>query len=66
MTQGFFNMPNFAFPREAEGYTTDDNARALIAATRYYRLKKDTRMESLANVYLAFLNHMQKTEGSFP
>ncbi len=62
---GVFQHAKFCIPKRTEGYTTDDNARALIASTRYYRLKKDARMESLAKVYLAFLNHMQKPEGAF-
>ena len=62
---GVFQHAKFSVPKRGEGYTTDDNARALIACTRYHRLKKDARMEKLANVYLAFLNHMQKPEGAF-
>jgi hypothetical protein len=62
---GVFQHARYCIPKRNEGYTTDDNARALIAALRYYRFKKDHQMEELANVYLAFLNHMQKPEGSF-
>jgi hypothetical protein len=62
---GVFQHAKLCIPKRNEGYTTDDNARALIACTRYYRLKKDTNMEGLANVYLAFLYHMQKPEGAF-
>ncbi len=38
---GVFQHAKFCIPKRNEGYTTDDNARALIACTRYYRLKKD-------------------------
>ena len=62
---GVFQHAKYCIPRRNEGYTTDDNARALIACIRYHRLKKDPEMKSLANVYLAFLNHMQKTDGNF-
>ena len=37
---GLFQHAKFCIPRRNEGYTTDDNARALIACIRYYRLKK--------------------------
>jgi hypothetical protein len=62
---GIFQHARYCIPKRSEGYTTDDNARALIACIRYYRLKTDPQMKSLANVYLAFLNHMQKTDGNF-
>jgi hypothetical protein len=62
---GVFQHAKFCIPKRNEGYTTDDNARALIVCTRHHRLKSDPQMKALANVYLAFLNHMQKPEGSF-
>jgi hypothetical protein len=37
----------------------------LIACTLYHRLKKDVRIERLANIYLSFLNYMQKPDGAF-
>jgi hypothetical protein len=62
---GVFQHAKFCIPRRSEGYTTDDNARALVAAVRYHRLFGDQTVNSLAQVYLAFLNHMQKPDGSF-
>jgi hypothetical protein len=61
---GVFQHATFSVPKRGEGYTTDDNARALIACVRYHRIKKDSTMEALSNIYLAFLNHMQKPDGS--
>ncbi len=62
---GIFQHAKYCIPKRNEGYTTDDNARALIACIRYHRLKNDPEMKGLANVYLAFLNHMQKPDGNF-
>lgn len=62
---GVFQHAKFCVPKRSEGYTTDDNARALIACAKYYALKNDPDMKALANVYLAFLNHMQKPDGNF-
>ncbi|MCW3996854.1 MAG: glycosyltransferase [Candidatus Bathyarchaeota archaeon] len=62
---GVFQHAKYCIPKRSEGYTTDDNARALIVCTRYTKLKKEKRVERLAKIYLAFLNHMQKPEGSF-
>ncbi|MCW3982755.1 MAG: hypothetical protein NWE96_02025 [Candidatus Bathyarchaeota archaeon] len=60
-----FQHAKLCIPKRGEGYTTDDNARALIAVVRYHRLKRDPAVERLASIYLAFLNHMQKPDGNF-
>ena len=62
---GIFQHAKYCIPKRNEGYTTDDNARALVACARYQRLKNDREMEALARVYLAFLNHMQRPDGDF-
>jgi len=46
-----------------EGYTTDDNARALLCALRYYELHANTKALKLARTYLGFLLYMQKKDG---
>jgi hypothetical protein len=60
---GIFQHGKFSVPRRSEGYTTDDNARALIACARIQRLNESPEIKRLANIYLAFLNHMQKPDG---
>jgi len=62
---GVFQHATYCIPKRSEGYTTDDNARALIAAVKYHRLSKDQDMKRLVQVYLSFLNHMQKPDGNF-
>jgi uncharacterized protein YyaL (SSP411 family) len=62
---GVFQHAKFCIPKRSEGYTTDDNARALIAAVKYHRLLMDEDTNDLVKVYLAFLNHMQKPDGNF-
>ncbi len=62
---GIFQHAKFSTPKRSEGYTTDDNARALIACARYSNLRDDSSVEALANVYLAFLYHMQRSDGRF-
>ncbi len=45
-------------PNLSEGYTTDDNSRALIVALRAYEHDKDTAgLQRLANRYLAFVDY---------
>jgi len=46
-----------------EGYTTDDNARALIAVLKYHRLRGEEQTLNLARTYLSFLLHVQKEDG---
>jgi hypothetical protein len=62
---GVFQHAKYCIPRRNEGYTTDDNARALIVCAQYDCLKSDKRAKALANIYLAFLQYMQKPDGSF-
>ena len=54
---GMFQHAVFAIPNRGEGYTTDDNARALIVSILLERLSIDDRAEAgrLASKYLAFL-----------
>ncbi|GIO53875.1 glycosyl transferase [Paenibacillus cineris] len=54
-------------PRRQEGYTTDDNARALWACSVIQRMDPDAseRWLKLADIYLAFLLWLQKEDGTF-
>jgi hypothetical protein len=59
---GMFQHALFAVPNRAEGYTTDDNARALIVSILVEQLTSEMRsgasglsLRSLASQYLAFL-----------
>lgn len=59
-----------AVPRRKEGYTTDDNARALWACSVIHRLgfggeKNDGTWLRLADIYLEFLLWAQKDDGTF-
>lgn len=47
------------------GYTTDDNARALIAAVMYQQRFKDEQSLKLISTYLGFLYHSQREDGRF-
>ncbi len=46
-----------------EGYTTDDNARALLATLRYHELLDGEENLRLARTYLGFLLYVQKKDG---
>lgn len=55
---GIFQHASFTVPNFAEGYCTDDNARALVLALMLQRLGKSSpRLHAHATTYAAFLNH---------
>ena len=60
---GVFQHSKFGTPNRLEGYTTDDNARALIAVTKYCQIKGNSQSERLIDTYLSFLLHMQRADG---
>jgi glycosyltransferase involved in cell wall biosynthesis len=55
---GIFQHASFTVPNFAEGYCTDDNARALVLALRLQKLGHGSpRLGAQAATYAAFLNH---------
>lgn len=55
---GIFQHASFTVPNFAEGYCTDDNARALALALMLQRLgKSSSRLQAHATTFAAFLNH---------
>ena len=52
---GLIQHAIYATPDRTQGYTTDDNARALRFVVRYWSLFKDDSVVSMAQNYLAFL-----------
>ena len=60
---GILQHSKFSIPNRREGYTTDDNARALIVATKWYLASKDPEMQKLVDLYLSFLLYMQRNDG---
>jgi hypothetical protein len=62
---GIFQHTKFGVPDRSKGYTTDDNARALIAAVLLYSSLKDEIMLDLIHTYISFIHHAQNAEGNF-
>jgi hypothetical protein len=62
---GMFQHTKFSTISRKEGYTTDDNARALIASIKYYENFGNPECLKLAEIYLSFLLHMQREDGLF-
>src|SRR6185436_5162531 len=60
---GIFQHASFTVPNFAEGYCTDDNARALVLALMLKRLGHGSpRIGERATTYAAFLNHAFDSE----
>jgi glycosyltransferase involved in cell wall biosynthesis len=62
---GILQHATFTIPNFHHGYCTDDNARALVVATKYYRIFKDNRILRLLTTYLAAVHYAQKEDGWF-
>lgn len=62
---GIFQHSYQGIPNRHFGYTTDDNARALILAVMLYDKFKDKTYLSLINTYLSFIHHSQNENGKF-
>ena len=61
---GLLQHAKFGIPRRQEGYTTDDNSRALIALTKYFQANGSSKIvDTLIDTYLSFVLHMQKKDG---
>jgi hypothetical protein len=62
---GMFQHARFSLPDLVEGYTTDDNARALIMAVMLYEQQGQPKYLALVYRYLAFVLHAQNESGGF-
>jgi hypothetical protein len=61
---GLLQHAKFGTPRREEGYTTDDNTRALIALTKYFQaIGSSKTVDRLIDAYLSFVLHMQRKDG---
>jgi hypothetical protein len=62
---GIVQHASHSIPDYRTGYTTDDNARALVVALQHYRIHGDELSRSLATKYLAFLMFANRPDGRF-
>lgn len=62
---GIFQHTKFGVPDRFHGYTSDDNARALIAASTSYAKNQNDTVLDLTHTYVSFLYHAQNDDGSF-
>jgi len=60
---GLLQHATFSVPARREGYTVDDNVRALVFASRANRTLTDARLMGLARKFISFTMHMQEEDG---
>ena len=64
-TTGILQHAKYTIPNFSHGYCVDDNARALVVATKYYRIFRDQRILKLLTPYLSFVQYAQRDDGWF-
>jgi len=62
---GLLQHARYSVPDRSHGYCTDDNARALVVAAKYYDLFRDAEAERLLSNYLSFVTYAQRPDGLF-
>jgi glycosyltransferase involved in cell wall biosynthesis len=62
---GIIQFAKLTVPDISSGYTLDDNARALVAATLHYKKNKTPFLLKLVSIYLNFIIHVARTDGYF-
>ncbi len=62
---GILQHAKFTIPDFKHGYCLDDNARALVVATKYYDMYNDPSILPYLRKYMSFVINAQKEDGSF-
>ena len=60
---GIYQHAKFTIPNRDHGYCTDDNARGVIAMTKYYDQYPAPEALTLLDTFLSFVLHSQDSEG---
>ncbi|MCK5176045.1 MAG: glycosyl transferase family 1, partial [Planctomycetes bacterium] len=61
---GLYQHAKFTIPDREHGYCTDDNARSLVAMTKYYAQYADPEALRLFDTYLSFVYHANNSDGT--
>ena len=62
---GIIQHAKFIIPDRQHGYCTDDNTRAVVAMIKYYSQYADPEALRLLDIYLSFVIHAQREDGTF-
>ncbi len=61
---GLIQHAKFTIPDRNHGYCTDDNARGVVAMTKYFAQYAEPQALRLFEVYLSFIHHAQQPDGN--
>ncbi|MBE0534927.1 MAG: glycosyltransferase family 4 protein [Phycisphaerae bacterium] len=61
---GLIQHAKFTIPNREYGYCTDDNARAVVAMTKYFAQYAEPQALRLFDIYLSFIYHAQQSDGT--
>ncbi len=64
-TVGIMQHAYHTIPDRKFGYSTDDNARALVVVSQMYKQRKEERTADLIKIYVSFLQFAQEKGGKF-
>ncbi len=62
---GLFQHALHSLPNRNHGYTTDDNARAMVVVTKFNHLFNDREARHVLGIYLSFVHYAQRPDGLF-
>ncbi len=62
---GLFQHAIYSLPNRNHGYTTDDNARALVVVAKFHHLFNAGEARRLLGIYLSFVHYAQRPDGLF-
>lgn len=62
---GIIQFAKLSEPDKESGYTVDDNARAMLALSLYFKKGKDQKVLKYIKIYLSFLNFTLDKDGYF-
>lgn len=62
---GIIQHAKYSIPNFKEGYSLDDNARALLMVSMAYRQMKEQEALELMPFYLSYIQYMQNEDGTF-
>jgi hypothetical protein len=61
---GLIQHAKFTIPDREHGYCTDDNARGVVAMTRYFAQYAEPAALRLFDIYLSFVHYAQQSDGT--
>jgi len=60
---GIIQHAKYGIPDKKTGYTTDDNARALLVTLKYWNIIREEELLELARIYLGFIWYVLREDG---